>query len=128
MKLIYQVKKENLTINQIMKNELHISSRLSCKLIKNKLVFCNSICCDTRNKTNIGDIICIDLDYEEDTSNIIAKKMDLNIVYEDEWLLIINKPRKIAVHPSILHFEDSLANGVKFYFRQHRFTKKNTPR
>lgn len=42
--------------------------------------------------------------------------MELNILYEDDGLLILNKPAGIAVHPSILHFSDSLSNGVRFYF------------
>lgn len=42
--------------------------------------------------------------------------MDLDIIYEDKYLLVINKPANIAVHPSLRHFEDSLSNGVKYYF------------
>ena len=42
--------------------------------------------------------------------------MDLNIIYEDEAFLIIDKAPGLAIHPSLLHFENSLSNGVKFYF------------
>lgn len=42
--------------------------------------------------------------------------MKLDIIFEDECFLILNKPYGIAVHPSILHYTDSLSNGVKFYF------------
>ena len=44
---------------------------------------------------------------------------------EDEWLLIVNKPAGIAVHPSILHYEDSLSNGIRFYFDSIRSKEKN---
>ena len=42
--------------------------------------------------------------------------MDLDIVFEDDYLLIINKLPNTPVHPSCNHFSDSLSNGVKFYF------------
>ena len=42
--------------------------------------------------------------------------MDLNILYEDKYLLILNKPSNIAIHPSLRHFDNSLSNGVKYYF------------
>ena len=32
-------------------------------------------------------------------------------------VIFLNKPAGIAVHPSILHYQDSLSNGVKFYFK-----------
>ena len=53
--------------------------------------------------------------------------MHLDIVYEDEHLLAINKPAGIAVHPSILHFDDSLSNGVRFYFDSIGLKKKIRP-
>lgn len=127
MILFYEVKKENLTVNHILKNELQISSKLFCKLIKNKLVYINGIICDTRNSVHIGDIISIDLDFPEDNSNIIPKEMKLNILYEDECFLVLNKPSGVAVHPSILHFDDTLSNGLKFYFDSINLHKKIRP-
>ena len=53
--------------------------------------------------------------------------MDLKIIYEDEALLIIDKPAGIPVHPSIIHFEDSLSNGVKYYFDTINLHKKIRP-
>ena len=42
--------------------------------------------------------------------------MDLDVVYEDKYILVVNKPAGIAVHPSLRHYENSLSNGVKYYF------------
>ena len=118
MILSYKVEKENLTINNILKQELGISSRLFSKLINNKLVKLNNKICDTRNIVHINDIISIDFNYPEDNSNIIATKMNLNIIYEDDSFIVINKPSGIAVHPSFMHFDNTLSNGLKFYFNQ----------
>lgn len=127
MELKY-IKKENdnyITINDILNLELCISSRLRLKLIKNEKIFLNGKPCDTRSSPNTGDIITINLDFEEDNSNIMPFDIKLDIIYEDEWLLIINKPAGIAIHPSILHYNNSLSNGVKFYFDLNRYKKEN---
>ena len=48
-------------------------------------------------------------------------------LYEDDFLLIVNKPPHLPVHPSILHYEDSLSNGVKYYFNRINLKKKIRP-
>ena len=53
--------------------------------------------------------------------------MDLDIIYEDDGLLIVNKPPFLAVHPSMLHYSDSLSNGVRFYFDSIGLKKKIRP-
>lgn len=114
-------------INQILQNELHLSNRLLHKVISNHLVYLNNIIVDTRSSITIGDYIKVDLDYEEESDNIVPVEINLNIIYEDEWLLVFDKPAGIAVHPSILHFDDSLSNGVKFYFNKIGLKKKIRP-
>lgn len=127
MELIYKIEQENCTINKILQNNLKVSSRLLYKLIKNNCIFLNGKECDTRNIALPNDVISINFDYEEDTSNIVPTKINLDIVFEDEWLLIVNKPANLATHPSILHFSDSLCNGVRFYFDSIGLKKKVRP-
>lgn len=117
----------NQTINQIITNQFSLSTRLFSKLIREHHILLNGTIVDTRNIAYEGDIITIDLNYQEDNSNIIPTKMDLNIIYEDDWLLILNKPAGIAIHPSILHYEDSLSNGIRSYFDSIGLKKKIRP-
>ncbi len=126
MKLKYTVK-NNTTINQILQNELKISSRLLHKLINLGKITLNGKTCDTRILAKKEDILAIDFGYEENSTNILPKKMDLKIIYEDEWFLIINKPSGIAIHPSILHYSNSICNGIKFYFNTICLNKKIRP-
>lgn len=123
MNLIYKVEKDS-SINEILSSKFHFSARLKNKLIKSKNILLNGLFVDTRTIANVGDIITIVLDYEEDNSNIVPTKMNLDIIYEDSFLLAINKPAGIAVHPSILHFDDSLSNGIKYYFDSIGLKKK----
>ncbi len=129
MKLIYEIK-ENLvgkTIHQILITELNISTRLLSKLIKNEKISVNRLKCDTRNTANLGDILEINFNIIEDNSNIAPTKMNLDIVYEDDWFLVINKSANMPIHPSRLHYTDSLSNGIRFYFDSIGLTKKIRP-
>ena len=128
MKLKYLVKNNKYkNINEILSLEFKISTRLKNKLIKNNRIFLNDNVCDTRIPVKIGDKLIIDFNYEEDNSNIVPNGMDLDIIYEDEWLLIVNKPSGITIHPSILHFNNSLSNGIRFYFDKIGLKKKIRP-
>lgn len=126
LKYIVKNKKYD-SINQILKQEFKISARLLQKLISNKYVYLNGVIADTRNSVSVGDIITVNLDFKEESENIIPTQMDLDIIFENDALLIINKPAGMAVHPSILHYKDSLSNGVKFYFEEIGLKKKIRP-
>ena len=127
MEINYEIQNNTQTINSILQNELHISSRLLYKLIKLNKIQLNHQPCDTRKTGTLGDTITINFDYEEDNSNIVPTEMDLNIIFEDDWLLVVNKPAGIAIHPSVLHYSDSLCNGIRFYFDKIGLKKKIRP-
>ena len=129
MELVYKITKGNFnkTINEIILKEFNFSNRLLTKLIKNKNILFNGKEVDTRTLVTTPGIIKIDLNYKEDNSNIVSTKMNLNIVYEDEWMLVVNKPAGCPIHPSRLHFEDSLSNGIKYYFDSINLNKKIRP-
>lgn len=123
--IIKYINKDNYnTINDVLINEFQFSSRLMSKLIKNKKIYLNNSFCDTRKSINYNDEIVVDLSGKENNSNIVATNMDLDIIYEDDWFLVVNKQPGIAVHPSSLHYSDSLSNGVKFYFDKIGLKKK----
>lgn len=123
--IIKYINKDNYnTVNDVLINEFQFSSRLMSKLIKNKKIYLNNSFCDTRKSINYNDEIVVDLSGKENNSNIVATNMDLDIIYEDDWFLVVNKQPGIAVHPSSLHYSDSLSNGIKFYFDKIGLKKK----
>lgn len=103
-------------LKEYLKVELQMSDRLLLKLKTYKKLYINNQNVPINTKININDIIKINLDFEEDNSNIIPTKMVLDIIYDDDSLLIVNKPSSLATHPSILHFDNSLLNGIKYYY------------
>ncbi len=127
MILNYIVEEDNIYIKQILKDKFYLSERLILKLKKSNKIYKNNLPIQINNIANIGDIICVVIDFEEDNSNIVPTKMDLNIIYEDDCLLILNKPSGIATHPSCRHFDNSLSNGIKFYFDSISLKRKIRP-
>ena len=129
MELKYIVKDlSNYTnVRQVLKNEFKISNRLITKLKQNKFIYLNNLETYLDKNLSLGDIVTCKIDFDEASENIIPTKMNLNIIYEDNYLLIVDKASNIAVHPSILHYTNSLSNGVKYYFQVKGINKKIRP-
>lgn len=104
-------------VRQVLKNEFKISNRLITKLKQNKCIYLNNAETYLDKELSKGDVVCCTINFNESSKNIIPTKMNLEILYEDEYFLAINKPSNMSVHPSILHYENSLSNGVQYYFK-----------
>lgn len=115
------------TVKQVLKEEFLISDRLIIKLKKAKQIYVNKNIVHINQILKINDHVSCDLDFEEDAENIVPVKMDLDILYEDEGLLILDKPPFLPIHPSMNHYEDSLSNGVKYYFNSIGLKRKIRP-
>jgi len=111
-------------VRQVLKNEFYLSNRLITKLKQNKLIYLNDKETYLDKSISDGDIIRCVIDLNESSENIIPIKMNLNIIYEDDYFLVLDKPYDTAVHPSILHYDNSLSNGVKYYFDSIDLNKK----
>lgn len=114
-------------IKEVLKAEFLMSDRLLLKLKNKQLILLNSKAARTDSPVSFKDVIEISLDYAEENDNIVPTKMNLDIIYEDDAFLIINKPAGLPVHPSMEHYEDSLSNGVKYYFNEIKLYKKIRP-
>lgn len=126
MNLSYKIRETDRFDNvlHVLKEQLHLSDRLITRLKKANKIYLNNLPTYSKKPVIVGDTVSVLIDFDEDNSNIVATEMPLDIIYEDEYLLVINKPAGIAIHPSILHYNDSLSNGVKFYFDKLGLKKK----
>ncbi|WP_439647406.1 RluA family pseudouridine synthase [Aquibacillus saliphilus] len=70
----------------------------------------------------VGDEIAIVLPEETKGTFMEAENLPLEIVYEDNDVLVINKPAKIASIPSLHHSSGTIANGILGYYRAHNLT------
>jgi 23S rRNA pseudouridine1911/1915/1917 synthase len=66
-----------------------------------------------------GDLLEISiLEENKASSQTIPVKASLTIIYEDEDILVLNKEAGMSIHPSIHHYEDSLANAVMYHYHE----------
>lgn len=65
-----------------------------------------------------GDILSVLLLEENSSEHILPVNLPFPIVYEDEDILIIDKPADMPIHPSINNYENTLANAAAWYFQQ----------
>lgn len=68
-------------------------------------------------KMNTGDILTIHIEENESSPHITPVPLPLNIIFEDEDILVINKPADMPIHPSMNNHDNTLANAVAYYFQ-----------
>ena len=129
MDLIYKIKENEHfdNLKEVLKTKFEISDRLLIKLKKKDLIFLNNSVANIKSPVNSNDVVEISFNYDEDNTNVVPTRMDLKIIYEDDSLLVLNKPAGYPIHPSMLHFEDSISNGVRYYFDSIGLHKKIRP-
>ncbi len=66
----------------------------------------------------VGDVLTVTLVESKNSNDIVPVKLPLNIVYEDEDLMVIDKPSNMPIHPSQGNYENTLANAVTWYFKE----------
>ena len=90
-----------------------LSRSAAQKLIEDALVFRNGKPGKKNDKLNVGDAVSYEIP-EPKAVDIAPKEIPLDIVYEDEDLLVINKPKGLVVHPAAGHQDDTLVNGLLY--------------
>ena len=108
------------TINQILRANYKFSARFKTKMKYQSLVDLNGTPTKGYIKPEVGDIIGVRL--PEESNDFPAEDIPLDVIYEDDDLLIINKQPGIIVHPTKGHPEHTIANGLMKYMAD---TKQN---
>lgn len=118
MELTYIHKEEkNIKLRYVLRDKLYISNVLLKKLKDANAIFVNGNITFVNYEVKFGDIVKVDLKYlPKDTPSVVPTKGDLDILYEDEYILAINKPSGIDIHPCMANFSNSIANYIMYYF------------
>ncbi len=111
---------ENRLIKDILRNNLKISSGLLTKLKKCGGIRLNGKTVTVVQRVAKGDTLTVDFP-EEKSSSILPSNIPLDIVYEDECVLVVNKPKDMPTHPSIGNRDNTLGNACMYYFRNTDF-------
>lgn len=109
-------------IKYILRNHMSISASLVKQLkYTSDGILLNGKTAFVNRSVSLGDELVLTL-RDCVSENIEPKNIPLDILYEDEDIIALNKPRAMPTHPSLNHHDDTLANGVMYYFRDVEFT------
>ncbi len=95
--------------------ELGLSRSQIQKLIKNKNITC-SIKLKPSMKVSQGEKFFVDIPPSENLTHLEAEDIDFDVIYEDEYLLVINKPSGLVVHPAPGNWHGTLVNGLVYRY------------
>ena len=104
---------DNLTLREVLLDKLNFSVRYVSKLKRFKTVNVNKNFKKLDKKVKKGDLIEVSI--QEDMANFKPQDLNLDIIYDDFDLIVVNKPPFMVVHPTKSHFENTMANGVTDY-------------
>ena len=109
--------KEGLRLDSYLSEELDISRSKVQKLIKEEKVLVNGKTVNSSYSVRLNDFIEVndELDYE---IKVDPEDIPLNIIYEDDDLLIINKESGMVVHPAPGHYTGTLVNALLFRYKE----------
>ena len=81
-------------------------------------ILVNNIHYYMRQPLTEGDHLMVRICETKSSEKIPPVKLSLNIVYEDEDLIVINKPAGMPIHPSLNHYTNSMANALAWYYHE----------
>jgi len=102
-------------------------SRLQAAADEGKILV-NTIPVKSSYKVKPGDEISIVMDYPRRELKIIPEDIPLNIVYEDDSVIVINKPAGLVVHPGHGNYSGTLVNALAYHFRELPLFNSDDPR
>ena len=110
---------KNVRIDKFLSEQLPDQSRSYLqKLLKEGNVTVNEKPVKANYKVQLSDTVRLELP-EPENPDILPEDIPLDILYEDEDVLIINKPKGMVVHPSVGHYTHTVVNAVMFHCKDH---------
>ncbi|MBZ2174113.1 RluA family pseudouridine synthase [Schnuerera sp. xch1] len=119
--IIFNVKNDKKSLEEFLSNK-EISGRLFRRLYKQKNIFVNGNLAKKNRSLKKGDIISLVMEDEEESIN--PEPIPLDIIYEDFDLILINKHPYTIVHPTKNNQNNTIANGISYYFKSNGIKKK----
>lgn len=104
----------NERLDKFLSDKLEYSRSIITKMIEEESILVNKTPTKASYKVKVGDTIEVVKEYQA-TTEMVPTKMPLDIVYEDNDIMIINKPSGVVVHPGSGNNENTLANGLLYY-------------
>lgn len=124
MRFSWTVDEEKTTLKRFLNNK-GVSRRLLAKIkFQGGTLLVNKQVRNTKFEVKLDDVVTIIIPDEGEHETMLPFESKLDIVYEDEHLLIVNKPTEVASIPSQYHKNGTMANYVKYYYNQQQYVNR----
>lgn len=120
--LTYEIKSDAQTVKEFLSAQGFSRQTIIALKKQPEGILVNGIWVHVNHTLYRGDTLTITLSETISSEKIVPVPLPLNIVHEDEDILVVNKPADMPVHPSLNNYENTLANGVAYYYQS-----QNTP-
>lgn len=104
----------SIRIDKYLMEELDYSRSKVQRMIESNDILVNDKKVKNSYILKIGDNIYINEEYSEEV-DIVPEDIELDIVYEDDYLLVVNKPSGMVVHPAAGNYSGTLVNGLMYH-------------
>ena len=115
----FESEEENVRLDQFLSSKMEISRSKVAKLIDAGAVTVDGNIVNASKKCRPGTIVHVS-EMPEEEEWIVPEEIPLDIVYEDEYLIVINKASGMVVHPGAGNFHGTLVNALLFYFGKQK--------
>ncbi len=106
-----------LRVEQFLRRKRYSGQNLSEIKRMPKSILVNGVHYYMRQELSTGDHLQVRICETQNSEKIPPTKLPLDIVYEDEDLLVLNKPAGMPIHPSLNNYTNSIANALAYYFQ-----------
>lgn len=113
-KYIISREDSGIRIDSYLNNILDMSRSKVQKLLKDGYIQVNNNSIKSSYVLKENDVVTVD-EFPEEEMSVEPEKMDLDIVYEDDDVIVINKPNGMVVHPAAGNYSGTLVNGLMYY-------------
>ena len=107
-----------LRIEQYLRRRGYSSQNLTQLKKMPESILLNGVWSYMQTSLNSGDLLAVHIQETGSSPNIPPVQLPLDIVYEDEDVIVVNKPAGMPVHPSLNNYENSLANALMCYYHE----------
>jgi len=129
VRIVTDKRQEPLRIDKFVMNRLEGATRNKIqKALDDGDITVNGGVVKSNYKIRPGDIIVVYDTRSAETTEVIPEEMPLNIAYEDDSFLIINKPSGMVVHPGCGNYSGTLVNGLAYYLNEAQGKLSELPR
>lgn len=119
--LIYEIETDGFSIKEYLKAKSYTKANINQLKEDRQGVYLNDKPAYMYEPTKKGDILKIHIRSEEISEGIEAVKLDFKVVYEDEDIIVVDKPADMPIHPSSGNRNNTLGNALMYYFKDENF-------